>query len=373
MKFSETILTRLPKADHLIRNLNASLKWNSILIGCVLVLVACRFTTPSQVTARITETEATPGGTLIEQNGFASYLPIVQTNPKAQSCSQSSFGTMLIHSDSDDWITPAGVMIDASEQFGLRGLVVTGAPSDYVRDNWFGNLPGWTRSFTRGTYDQLIPIQSTATSFGMQDMYECIGYGPESAHQAGEEALNPLVWVPEAEAVAEAAGKCLIYGPAVLDYERMATPIGENQPDEAVLADLITDVSPHVDIWMIQLAQYQRWTDAGRDDSGNPYTMGDIVNWVDWWVSHIKAANPEAKVWTQLGIGVYDPIQKSCMAPQPPTYILEYREGLIEAGVDGVFVMPSQPCQNSNDSQDHEYYLESLSSLQQAIQLACEE
>jgi hypothetical protein len=372
MKFPE-VITRLPKADHLFRNFNASLKWDSILIGCVLVLVACSFGAKTQVTARTSKTEAFlyDYNTLIEQNGFASYLPFVQTNPKSKTCSQSSFGTMLIHSDSDDWITPADVVIDAREQFGLKGLVATGAPSDYVRDNWFGNLSGWTRSFIRGTYEQLIPIHSTATTFGMQDMYECISYGPESAHQAGEEALNPGIWVPEAEAVAEAAGKCLIYGPAVLDYERMATPNGEDQPDEALLSELISTISPHVDVWMIQLAKYQRWTDAGKDDSGNEFSMKDFIDWISWWVDQIKSSNPGADVWTQLGIGIYDPQQKTCLPPQPPEYILEYRAGLIEAGVDGIFVMPSQPCQESTNPQDHEYYLQSLLTYQQAIELAC--
>lgn len=367
------MITSMHRIFNSIRSSNASYKRINALLCSVLLLVACSFAPPSQVAASATETETGQEVMPIEQNEFLGYLPAVMSNTEPQTCSQSSFGTMLIHQDNDDWITPADVMIDANQHLGVKGLVVTGAPSDYVKENWYGNLPGWTRSFTRGTYEELIPIHSTATTFGMQDMYECIGYGPESAHLAGEEALDPFVWVPRAEEVAEAAGKCLIYGPAVLDYELMATPAGSSQPDEAMLADLIARVSPHVDVWMIQLAKYQRWTDAGHDEFGNPFTMDDFVNWVSWWVSIIKQANPKAEVWTQLGIGVYDPIQQSCAPPQPPAYILQYREGLIEAGVDGVFVMPSQPCQDSSDPQDHEYYLQSLSSLQQALNLACGE
>ncbi len=223
----------------------------------------------------------------------------------------------------------------------------------------------------RGVYAQLEPIHETAIRFGMGDMYECFSYGPESVHEAGEEALDPPYWVPRAEALAEAAGKCLIYGPAVQDYELLATPEGEDGPRDDLLANLITQVAPHVDIWIIQLAKYQFWVDGGRDEDGNPYTMDDFRSWVSGWVSWIKTANPNTKVWTQLGIGRFDPLQQVCLPPQPPEYILEYRETLIEAGVDGVWVMPAMSCQLSGNPQDHEYYLQSLAVFQEAIVLAC--
>jgi hypothetical protein len=223
----------------------------------------------------------------------------------------------------------------------------------------------------RGTYAELEHIDQAAAVFGMEDLYECFGYGPESAHQAGEEALNPTYWVPLAEARAEAAGKCLVYGPAVLDYERLSTPEGETHPDKTLLSALITQVAPHVDVWVIQLAKYQRWVDAGRDDDGNPYTIDDMESWIGWWVSQVETANPDAQVWTQLGIGKYDPVEQACQPPQPPTYILEYREALYRAGVRGVWVMPSMPCQYSLDPQDRAYYVQTLETLQEAIHLAC--
>jgi len=289
---------------------------------------------------------------------------------------------MLIHGNPEGWITPAEVLIYANDYLGVKGLVGTGAPSDQVRDEWFGRLPGWTRLFMRGTYDGLQSIHWAATTFGMENMYECFAYGPESPHQAGEEALDPVHWVPQAEALAEGVGKCLVYAPAVQDYELLATPEGEDQPREDSLADLIAQVAPHVDIWVVQLGKYQPWVDAGHDDQGNPYTMDDFRYWIAEWVSWIKAGNSDTRVWTQLGIGQRDPIEDVCLPPQPPEYILNFRETLVDAGVDGIWVMPAQPCQPcppspppdlpcSTDPQDLEYYQQSLATLQQAIEMAC--
>jgi hypothetical protein len=284
---------------------------------------------------------------------------------------------MLIKVDPDAEITPADVLIYANDQVGVKGMAGTGAPSELVRDEWFGRLPGWTRSFMRGTYAQLQNIAETASLFGMEDMYECFAYGPENAHAAGEEALEPRYWVPQAEALAEAAGKCLIYGPSVRDYEYLAELEGLPDP-----SPIVADCAPHVDIWMIQVAKYQNWVDLGKDEAGNPYTLADFAGWIGEWVSWIKTANPSALVWTQLGIGKWDPLHQRCLPPQPPEYILEYREVLAQAGVDGVWVMPSQPCMPcppssppdfvcSTDPQDHEYYFQSLATFQQAIQMAC--
>lgn len=306
-----------------------------------------------------------------ESTGTRLYFPALNNQVVNISCDQVDFGTMLLEGYPEDWIYPADVMIHANDALSVTGLVTAGAPSELVKEEWFGRLPDWTRSFIRGTYDQLPPIYPSATIFGMQDMYECIGYGPESPHQAGLEALQPLVYVPQAKAVADSTGKCLIYGPAVLDYERMATPDGEDQPDDFLLAQLIGNVSPYVDIWMIQLAKYQRWADAGRDDFGNPFTMLDFTQKVRWWVMQIQSANPHSKVWTQLGVGVYDPIEQACFPPQPSQYILTYRAALSEAGVNGVFAMPSQPCQLSSDPQDREYYLQTLEVIKESIELAC--
>jgi hypothetical protein len=348
------------------------LKRIGMIFGLVFLIVACTnerivlvTATPSKVVTQTVQNTVVKGTATIQ----TTFIPMI--TQEVSSCSYSSFGTMLLETDPGDPITPADVMIYANDVVGVKGMAATGSPSEKVRDEWFGNLSGWTRAFIRGKYEQLIPIQETATVFGMQDMYECIGYGPESSHQADDEALAPLTYVPLAEAVADAAGKCLIYGPAVLDYERMSTPDGENQLNYEILGELITNVAPHVDIWMIQLAKYQRWVDGGHDDDGNPFTTDDYINWVRWWVTKIKSANPDAKVWTQLGIGVYDPKQDACLPSQEPSYIVAHRNALMRAGVDGVFVMPSQPCQNSIDYQDHQYYLQSLDIFQQSIEQAC--
>jgi hypothetical protein len=310
------------------------------------------------------------------------YLPVIVRGASKEVHSQFSFGTMLMDNGADSSITPADVLIYANDQFGLKGMAAAGAPSEQVRDDWFGKLSGWTRLFLRGAYADLEHIHETAMTFGMADLYECYGYGPESTHQAGEEALDPTYWVPRAEALAEAAGKCLVYGPAVLDYERMATPEGETLPREDLLSDLIAEVAPHVDVWMVQLGYRQTWADVGHDAQGQPYTRDDLVAWVAQWVNWVKSANPGAQVWTQMGIGERDPISGKCLPPQPPEYIVELDQALSKAGVNGVWVMPAQPCQPcppspsprflcSDDPQDNEYYQQSLLALQQAVDVAC--
>jgi hypothetical protein len=342
------------------------------ITGFMFFLTSCGTAPPLNENSTLPEEVIiSTGGSLIEQDEFSGYFPLITKQLKQEDCKQSSFGIMLTNISTDDRITPSDVMIYANDHIGIKGMVAAGAPSDEVRDQSFIKLPGWIRSFIRGTYEQLLPIHSSAGIFDMQDMYECIAYGPESMHQAGLEALEPMVWVPKAKELAESIEKCLIYGPAVQDYERMATPPGDVQPDNEMLAQLIKKVSPYVDIWMIQLAKYQRWTDAGRDDQGNPFTKEDFNSWIAWWVSQVKTANPDAKVWTQLGIGRHDPINKVCLPPQPIEYLLEYRESLVKAGVDGVFVAPSQPCLGSQDPQDREYYLQTLEVAQQAIEFAC--
>lgn len=349
----------------------AKLAPNSITLTIVFVIifVAGNIKTGAAVTPNSGETETIPVTYDVKTNTYITFIPMIAR--KVPSCKATSFGTMLIDTNQGDWIAPADVIIYANDELNLKGLAVTGSPSKTVRDEWFGRLQGWTRVFLRGTYDKLTPIHNTAVLFDMEDMYECIGYGPESTHQAGEEAWYPQTYVPLAEAVADKAGKCLVYGPAVEDYEKMSTPVGSEYLDEALLSGLITNIAPHVDIWMIQLAKYQRWTDWGHDDAGNSYSMDNFTEWVNWWVTQIKTANPHAEVWTQLGVGVFDPIEKVCKPPQQPGYLLKYRAALIEAGVDGIFVMPSQSCQESNDPQDHEYYLQSLYTFQQSLQLAC--
>jgi hypothetical protein len=344
----------------------------AVLSLCLLLLLSWGFVAPTSMGSAPNQPESTP----------AAFLPFVCGGIHWADCSQSSFGTMLLQIDPDAWITPPDVLIYANDELGVKGLVGTGAPSEQVRDEWFGRLPGWTRMFMRGTYETLLSIHWAATVFGMEDMYECMLYGPESPHQAGEEALEPVYWVPLAEAVADEAGKCLAYAPAVRDYELLATPEGEELPSDELLEELIAQVAPHVDLWMVQLGKYQPWVDWGHDDEGNPYTMDDFAEWIGKWVSWIKTANPDVRVWTQLGIGERDPIEDVCLPPQPPEYILEFREVLTNAGVDGVWVMPAQPCQPcppspppgfpcSIDPQDNEYYQESLVAFQQAIEMAC--
>lgn len=360
-------------------------QWRKLLVLSGLMAAACVSSNSERTAVQNEVVPTRPPDSINPTQTLASITPTATStqtaipSPTLESewteCSQHSFGTMLLCSRPDkcsgDWIRPVDVLVTANDQFGVEGVAATGAPSEFIRDDAFGKLPGWTRIFLRGTYESLENVHQAATIFGMEDMYECFGYGPESVHQAGEEALDPLTWVPKAEALADAASKCLVYGPAVRDYERMSTLEGEDLYRDELLSGLIAEVAPHVDIWTIQLAKYQVAADNGKDFDGNPYTIEDFESWIKDWVTWIKTSNQATAVWVQLGIGKNIPGQ-GCQPPQPPEYILEYREILIRAGVDGMFVMPAMPCQYSEIPQDHEYYLQTLAVFQEAIQLACE-
>jgi len=267
------------------------------------------------------------------------------------------WGTLMMDRP-EDRIDAARVLLYANS-IGHRGTAAAGAPSPAVRDAWFSQMPGWTRYFIRGTYAQLLNLGARANQVGMADLYECFGYGPESSHQAGPEALAPLTWVPRAEALAHSYGKCLIYGPAVRDYEERLTDGSREQ-----MAALIAQVAPHVDVWVVQLAKYQ-----GLADMGLPrYTMADFTDWIGWWAATVKSANPEAQVWVQLGTGKDNPFSVGCTPPAGVPYLLAYRDLLGGVGIDAIHAMPSQLCQMSTDPVQHEWYLQHLEAIRDAIE-----
>lgn len=269
--------------------------------------------------------------------------------------SQPSWGSMLLPSWDGDRISAYDVLLTA-ESLGFDGMVATGAPSEENAAR-YASLDGWIRTFLRGQYSQLQNIDAVANQMGVP--YTHIGYGPESSHQAGEEALDPLTWVPKAEALAASWGKGLIYGPAVMDWEQRIAP---NIDDRAAM---VAKIAPHVDIWMVQLGNYERWARTGRDDFGNPFSWETLYERMAWWVTTIKGANPAADVWVQAGIGRTE--GGSCLPPQPVDEFLAYRSRLGEVGVDGLFVMPSQTCQLSSDPADHEAWLQAYEAFKEAV------
>lgn len=288
-------------------------------------------------------------------------IPTVPEVPEpTASSSMPAWGSMLLPSWEGDRITAFDVLMTA-ENLGLDGMVATGAPSEENALRYKA-LDGWIRVFLRGQFDQLQNIDAAARQMGVP--YTHIGYGPESPHQAGDEALDPLTWVPKAEALAESWGKGLVYGPAVMDWELRIAPNVQER------AALITQVAPHVDIWIVQLGNYERWARAGKDDEGNPFTWTMLYERVGWWVSTIKRGNPAADVWVQAGIGRTE--GGICLPPQPVSEFLEYRARLGAVGVDGLFVMPSQTCQLSTDPADHEAWLQAYEAFEQAIILSAQ-
>lgn len=312
------------------------------------------------VTAKVstTATAKSNATTEVKPNPTAT-VKIIPTVPEVPEptpvTSTPAWGSMLLPSWEGDRISAFEVLLTA-KNLTLDGLVATGSPSEEnaVR---FTALEGWDRVFLRGQYDQFQNVDAAARQMGVP--YTHIGYGPESSHQAGDEALDPLTWVPKAEALAETFGKGLAYGPAVMDWELRIAP---NVQDRAAL---VTQIAPHVDIWTVQLGNYERWARAGKDDKGNPFSWDTLYERVGWWVSTIKRANPATEVWVQAGIGRTE--GGKCLPPQPVEEFLAYRARLGAIGVDGLFVMPSQTCQLSADPADHEAWLQAYEAFEQAI------
>ncbi len=274
-------------------------------------------------------------------------------------CGECHFGTQIIGDDSGQFILD----IASWPGFVFTGSVSTGA-------EYYPQLPGWTRGLGGGTLDHIRNKHNSAIAFNIGDQYECLVYGPEFGHGAGEEALHPEVNVVEARAIANEAGKCLMYAPAVADYE-------QHIPDQRGISaeELIPTVAQQVDMWGIQLGSRQEDVDEGR------MSVDDFKNWLSQWVNWIKTGNSGVKIIVQMGIGERDPINNVCLPPQSAEYILEWRQRMVDL-IDGIIIMPAQPCQPcppnpspgfpcSNDPMDNQYYRESLQVAKQAVTMVC--
>jgi hypothetical protein len=287
----------------------------------------------------------------------------MQQSPPGQwaDCSQCSFGTMHVRPQEGDWISTEDVLINAFQQDGVLGMVASPVTGEDTK-TLFTQLPGWTRAFVGGTLADIETKPPRAIQLGMEDDYECLSYGPERGRRGDAEAREPEISVVAAEAIADEAGKCLIFGPSLRDMETLAEERGLPDP-----SSIIASCAPHADGWMLNVAKYQ------LDVAGGLMTMEEFQAWASVWVQWLKAenANPAIKVWAIVGVGSWDPLNKVCLPPPPPEYILEYREALAAAGVDGIIAMPSLTCQNSNNPADREAYLQSLANFEQAIHLAC--
>jgi hypothetical protein len=281
--------------------------------------------------------------------------------PQWTDCSQSTFGTMYISSQEDDWITTGDVLINAFQQDGVLGIVASGMATLDTKD-LFIQLPGWTRALVGGTLQDISTKPPRAIQLGMEQDYECLSYGPERGRRGDAEAREPENSVIAAAAIADEAGKCLIFGPSIRDMEDLAQERGLSDP-----SSIVASCAPYADGWMLNVAKYQFEVD------GDKMTMDEFQAWAAEWVGWLKAdnANPDIKVWAIMGIASWDPLNNICLPPPPPEYILEYREALAAAGVDGIVAMPSLTCQNSSNPADREAYLQSLYNYEQAIHMAC--
>lgn len=282
-------------------------------------------------------TSATPDSASATPDGASSDTSTGAWSP----CEACSFGTQIISDES-------ALLIKNLDQY-QKGYVFTGSPYNAVDidpdpniDFGYENLAGWQRGFVEGTMDRLQNKPGAASGAGLGDHYEYLAYGPESAHQAGDEALWPDVNVPKVKDWAAAAGKQLMYAPSREDYE---TNIPAARPSVNP-QHLIADVAQHVDIWGLQLGYLQGQVDDGE------LSESEFAAWLDQWGNWIRVGdpaaghpgNPATRMVVQMGIAKYDAKQGTCLPPEPVEYILRWRERVASV-VDGIIVMPSQRCQ----------------------------
>lgn len=202
----------------------------------------------------------------------------------------------------------------------------------------YPSLKGWQRGLGGGSLQQITNKNDAARVKGIQDDYDFLVYGPESGHQAGDEALRPEESIIKAKQIADQAGKQLLYAPSVEDYE---THIQEERAVNGM--SLVPLVAPYVDIWGIQLGNKQGLVDSGRT------SRADFIAWLANWSAQIKEANPKAKIVVQLGIGTHDPLTKTCLPPPPLSYLFSWRDTM-SPYIDGIIIMPAQPCQPCPDN-----------------------
>jgi hypothetical protein len=235
---------------------------------------------------------------------------------------------------------------------------------------YFPQLPGWTRGLGGGSLQQISNKNSTAELLGIGDEYECLVYGPESSHSAGEEALYPEINILTAEDYADDAGKCLMYAPSVGDYEEHI-PLARGIEKE----DLVPLVAPHVDMWGFQLGNRQGFVDRGF------ISVEEFRGWLEPWIDLIRSNNPDIQIIAQMGIGKHDPATDACLPPPSEEYYLQWRE-LVADLIDGIVIMPPQPCQPcpenpppgfpcSNDPQDNVYYAQYFQVIVDATNSIC--
>jgi hypothetical protein len=264
-------------------------------------------------------------------NYFA-FLPIALRENKTADCLSSRLGSILFTEQTSGEST--GPYLESLAQEGYSGLV--GTPTYERGAEYFGRLPGWDGVLICNSLECLSQKAEHASNDGLE--YEYLSYDPERLDGVPDEEKYNLPWATqEARKIADRWNKPLILSYSTKQLHQEAEERGYDWDDPS---EVVAMLAPYGDGWVIQAAdEYWRLEDNTIRPilSQRVYPPGEQFRaQVERWVNWIRDANPDIKIWIQLGlqrIGVEGENYPSA------DLLLEYRSSIVDL-VDGVYMTP---------------------------------
>lgn len=261
------------------------------------------------------------------------FLPMVTNTPsRTTDCLASRLGSMLFtETTSGETTIP---YLQSLNLEGYSGFI--GTPTYEPGAEYFDEFAGWDRIFICNSHDCLKTRAGRAETEGID--YDYLSYGPERLGGVPDEEKNNLPWATQtAKEIADQWDKPLMisYSTRQLHLEAEERGYDWNDPSEVVAL-----LAPYGDVWMIQAAdEYWRLDDGTIRPilSQRVYPPGvEFRAEVERWVGWIRSANPDIKIWIQLGlqrIGVEGENNPSA------DLLLAYRDSIVDL-VDGIYITP---------------------------------
>lgn len=299
----------------------------SISLSLLLIFLFTSFTS-------IHNTSPVYGQTLSDvQNGDqVVYLPVIMNGPAAVDCSTSQLGAILFTEQTSGESTAPYL-----ENLALDGYTgLAGTPTYSMGAEHFDNLHNWDKVFICNSHDCLNERAQRAAQESLA--YDYLAYDPERQEGVPDEEKYNLPWATQtARQIADEWGKPLIISYSTRQLHQEAEERGYDWNDPSAVVAML---APYGDVWLIQAAdEYWRLEDNTIRPilSQRVYPPGDefraeVQRWVGW----IKSANPNIKIWIQLGlqrIGVPGENEPSA------DLFLAYRDSIADL-VDGIYITP---------------------------------
>jgi hypothetical protein len=260
----------------------------------------------------------------------SSYLPLIRNDQSKVDCSTSQLGAVLFTEKTTGEST-GPYLLNLSEE-GYEGLV--GTPTYDIGAEYFPSLPGWDRAFLCNSHSCLVQRAQRASMEGIQ--FEYLSYGPERQDGVPDEEKYNLPWATQAaREIADQWEKPLIISYSTKQLHQEAEERGYGWDDPSAVVEML---APYGDIWVIQAAdEYWRLDDGAIRPilSQRVYPPGEEFRaQVERWVAWIRSANPDIKIWIQLGmqrIGIEGENHPSA------DLLLQYRESIFDL-LDGIYI-----------------------------------